>query len=219
LDRRFDRHGYDAVAAGLGRFQGSAVQILQEDSIRQALDLEKEPVELRDRYGTRSLFGRNVLKARRLVEAGVRFVTVGLTGWDTHANNFVQLRGTLLPQLDLALSTLLWDLDERGMLESTIVCCCGEFGRTPTVNGAGGRDHWSRAFSVLLAGGGFRPGLVYGATDNHGGEPIADACTPADLFATLLAALGIDHQAVVTTPSGRPMQLVKNARVLQNIRM
>jgi uncharacterized protein (DUF1501 family) len=200
------------------RFQDKAVQVLREDSIRRALDIELEQAEVRERYGDRTRFGQNVLKARRLIEAGARFVTVGFSGWDTHVNNFPQLRTNLLPQLDRALSALVSDLDERGLLESTIVCCCGEFGRTPLVNGAAGRDHWSRAFSVLLAGGGFRSGVVHGATDQNGGEPIADACTPADLFATLLNALGIDHKTVVTTVSGRPMQLVQEARLLHEIR-
>lgn len=219
FDQRFDKLSYDPVAAGLERFQDDAVEVLQADSIRRALDVETEAAELRERYGSRSRFGQKVLKARRLIEAGARFVTVGLGGWDTHSNNFSQLRNALLPQLDRALSALISDLEERGMLDSTIVCCCGEFGRTPRVNGAAGRDHWSRSFSVLLAGAGFRRGLVHGATDEQGEEPVSDACTPADLFATLLDALGIDHRASVTSASGRPMPLVKDGEVIRDVRV
>lgn len=218
FDQRFDDYESDVTASSLKRIQKSAVQVLKGDAIRKALDLESEPQTLRERYGFRSRLGRNVLQARRLVEAGARFVTVGFNGWDTHSDNFVQLRNVLLPQLDAALGTLISDLDERGMLKETVVCCCGEFGRTPQVNGLKGRDHWSRAFSVFLAGRGFQPGKIHGATDDQGGEPNADACTPADLFATLLDTLGVDLKNTLTTPSGRPMQLVKGAQVIRGIR-
>lgn len=218
FDRQFDDLEYDSVASGLKRVQNSAVQILQADTIRKALDLNLEPAGMRDQYGSRSPFGQNVLKARRLIEAGSRFVTVGFNGWDTHSNNFAQLRNLLLPQLDRALATLVSDLSERGLLEETIVCCCGEFGRAPRVNGQRGRDHWSRAFSVFLAGSGFRPGVVHGATDAQGGEPISGACTPPDLFATLLDALGVDDRTALTTPSGRPLPLVNEAALLREIR-
>lgn len=218
FDERFDDFESDVTASSLKRIQKNAVQVLKADAIRKALDTESEPEQMRDRYGSRSLLGRNVLQARRLIEAGARFVTVGFNGWDTHADNFVQLRTALLPQLDGALAALVSDLDERGLLKETIVCCCGEFGRTPQVNGQKGRDHWSRAFSVFLAGGGFQQGKIHGATDEQGGEPVADPCTPADLFATLLDALGVDFKAVLKTPSGRPMQLVKDARVIHEIR-
>jgi hypothetical protein len=218
FDERFNDYESDLTASSLKRIQKNAVQVLKGDAIRKALDVELEPQSLREQYGFRSRLGRHVLQARRLVEAGARFVTVGFSGWDTHSDNFVQLRNTLLPQLDAALGTLVSDLDERGLLKETIVCCCGEFGRTPQVNGQKGRDHWSRAFSVFLAGSGLQAGKIHGATDDQGGEPIADPCTPADLFATLLDAMGVDLKTVIATPSGRPMQLVKGAQVIRAIR-
>lgn len=210
FDRRLDDLEPDATAVGLRRFQKNAVRTLEEDALRKAIDLETEEQSTRERYGRRSSLGQDVLRARRLVEAGSRFVTVGFDGWDTHTNNFAQLRNTLLPQLDAALSALLTDLQDRGRLDSTAVCCVGEFGRTPAVNGQAGRDHWSRCFSVMLAGAGLRPGVVHGATDRNGREPVSDPCSPQDLFATLLNILGIDHQATLLTPAGRPMPLVKD---------
>lgn len=217
FDRGLDDLEYDPIASGLRRFQQSAVRTLQEDRLRKALDLSAEPPEIRRRYGERSQLGQDLLRSRRLVEAGSRFVTVGYSGWDTHTNNFAQLRNTLLPQLDAGFAALTTDLQERGLLDSTIVCCGGEFGRTPTVNGRAGRDHWSRAFSVLLAGAGLRPGLVHGATDDSGGDPVQDPCTPPDLFATLLSMIGIDPLGEITSPSGRPMPLVKGGYPIKAI--
>jgi uncharacterized protein (DUF1501 family) len=180
------------------------------------LDLENETPELRKQFG-RSAYGQNALRACRLIEAGARFVTVGTTGWDTHVDNFATLRNNLLPQLDQALASLVTSLDERGLLDSTIVCCGGEFGRTPNVNGTAGRDHWSRAMSVFLAGGGFKPGYVHGATDKLGGEPIDGKCTPADLSATILNQLGIDPTAKLTAPSGREMPVIRNGQVIKEL--
>src|SRR5262249_48708707 len=145
--------------------------------------------ELRERYGT-SGFGRSALAARRLLEAGARFVTIGLGDWDTHNNNFTRLRNTLLPQLDRGLAARLTDLDERGLLKETIVYCTGEFGRPPAVNGSAGRDHWAHSMTGLIAGGTIHRGSVYGATDGDGAEPTEAPCSPDDLSATLFAQLG-----------------------------
>src|SRR5205823_9055453 len=136
-------------------------------------------------------------------EAGVRFVTVSLGGWDTHGQNFNALSTRLLPQLDRTLATLIEDLDDRGMLENTVVYCAGEFGRTPRINQNAGRDHWARSMAVLLAGGGFRRGLAYGTTDSNGMAPATDACTPDDIAATMFSNLGIDPHQELNTPSGR----------------
>jgi hypothetical protein len=217
FDRRFDALNRDLVVSGLDTFHQQAVDVLQKDSIRRALDTEQEPQKVQEAYGQRSPLGRNALRACRLIEAGARFVTIGTTGWDTHSNNFALLRTSLLPQLDLAFSALVTELEERGLLASTIVYCCGEFGRTPQVNGTAGRDHWSRAMSALLAGGGLHAGLVYGQTDAEGGEPVLDECSPADLSATLLHRLGIDPQSTLTTPGGREMPILRDGRVLRSL--
>ena len=163
--------------AGLDRFHRQAAEILLSDRVRAALDLSREPAALRDDYG-RTPLGQGVLAARRLIEAGARFVTLGFGGWDTHGDNFGLLRNRLLPPLDKAISTLIRDLASRGLLDETIVVCAGEFGRTPRVNGSAGRDHWSRSMAVLLAGGGFPGGAAYGSTDDRGTAPTRDACSP-----------------------------------------
>jgi uncharacterized protein (DUF1501 family) len=183
------------------------------------LDLSRESAEVRGRYG-QTLFGQGCLAARRLVEVGARFVTVAAgfaAGWDTHGGNFVTLRNALLPSLDQTLSALINDLDERGLLESTIVCCTGEFGRTPKINKLAGRDHWARSMSVVLAGGGFRRGYVHGSTDGEGMAPAADPCTPDDLAATLFVRLGIDPHQELQTPGGRPVQLFREGHVLSDL--
>ena len=161
-----------------------------------------------------SSFGQGVLAARRLVEAGVRFATVSLGGWDTHVGNFAALQNTLLPELDLALSALISDLDDRGLLERTVVYCAGEFGRTPRINRTDGRDHWSRSMAVLLAGGGFRRGYAHGRTDGRGTAPAEDACSPDDVSATVFSALGIEPDNAFKTSSGRPMILFREGKVI-----
>jgi hypothetical protein len=216
FDQRFDELGTDRVAEGLRVFQQQSVEVLRRDSIRKALDLETAAKKDRELYGL-SAVGSNALRARRLIAAGVRFVTVGMEGWDTHVNNFTQLRNNLLPELDVALAGLIHDLDRRGMLDETIVCCCGEFGRTPQINGSAGRDHWSSAISVLLAGGGFKAGHVHGATDQLGNAPIEGMLSPADLAATLVHCLGIDPGATTHTPSGRTMPIVRSGKVVDSL--
>jgi uncharacterized protein (DUF1501 family) len=166
-------------------------------------------------YGTGEL-GRNALAARRLFEAGARFVTLGTTGWDTHTGNFATLR-RLLPPLDQALAALIVDLEQRGMLQDTIVICGGEFGRTPHVNAAGGRDHWSRTMSVLMSGGGLKSGYVHGTSDSRGFDPTDDDCSPDDLAATLLTLLGFSANYQMHTLSGRPVELFKNGSVISQI--
>lgn len=204
LDGQFAQYDRANLSRALSSFEAQAVDILRSNKTRQALDLESEPEASRTRYGN-AWAGRGLLAARRLVEAGVGFVTVAISGWDTHANNFGQLRTVLLPQLDRALAALLVDLDERGLARDTLVYCAGEFGRTPLVNGQAGRDHWSRSMSVLVAAGGLPRGCAYGATDDKGMEPTADRCSPADVNATLLSLLGVSSQAAMTTRSGRPI--------------
>jgi hypothetical protein len=216
FDARFRALDNADVPASLDRFQQQALDILRSDRTRLAFDLDRETEALRDSYGP-TPFGRSVLTARRLIEAGARFVTVGLGGWDTHANNFGTLRNQLLPQLDRALGALVSDLNERRLLESTIVYCVGEFGRTPRVNSAGGRDHWARAMAAFLAGGPLRGGQAYGATDRLGQAPETPPCSPADISATIFHALGIEPSHEVLTTSGRRMMVFREGKVLEGL--
>lgn len=204
------------LADGLDAFHRQALDILRSDRTRNAFDLDQESAPLRQRYGTNS-FGQGALAARRLVEAGVRFVTISIGGWDTHSQNFQNLRTRLLPQLDQTLSALIEDLDTRGLLDSTIVYCAGEFGRTPRINRNTGRDHWARSMAVVLAGGGFQRGCAYGTTDREGMAPATNACTPDDLAATIFHNLGLDPHQELMTPTGRPIQLFREGRVLPQL--
>jgi hypothetical protein len=211
-----DRDRSSTLADGLDAFHKKAMEILRSDRTKNAFDLDQERNETRERYGLTG-FGQGVLTARRLIEAGVRFVTIALGGWDTHGNNFDALSKTLLPQLDQTLSALLADLAGRGMLERTIVYCAGEFGRTPKINPNAGRDHWARSMAVVLAGGGFKGGYVYGKTDAQGMAPAVDACTPDDVSATLFHCLGLDPHQELMSPTGRPIQLFREGKVIEKL--
>jgi hypothetical protein len=173
-----------------------------------------EPPAVRDRYG-RTPFGQSLLLSRRLVEAGVPLITVYYTrekprrpgcaiSWDTHEDNFKDHKDKLLPDLDQALSALLEDLQQRGLLGETLVIAAGEFGRSPQINKDAGRDHWTRAYTVLWAGAGVRGGLVHGASDRNGVAPVGQPATPADLAASLYHALGVDLHTEVIDRQGRP---------------
>ena len=212
--RQIDASG--DLADGLDVFHKEALDILRSDRTKIAFNLAREPQSVRDRYGA-TPFGQGALAARRLVEAGVRFVTVSLGGWDTHQQNFETLSKRLLPQLDQTLSALLEDLAGRGMLDRTVVYCAGEFGRTPKINKTAGRDHWARSMAVVLAGGGFKAGHVHGSTDSQGMAPATDPCTPDDLSATLFHLLGIDPHTELSTPTGRPIQLFREGTVVDKL--
>lgn len=170
-----------------------------------AFDYRKETQATIDKYGD-SGFGRSCLVARRLLETGVPAIEVSLDGWDTHVNNF-ELHSALAKPLDQAFAALLDDLKQRKLLDSTIVLCGGEFGRTPRINPLTGRDHWTRGFSLVMAGGGLRKGVVVGATDPAGEKPPTDPVRPRDVFATVYELLGIDRTQVFDTPQGRPVKL------------
>jgi hypothetical protein len=174
---------------------------------RRAFDIQAESVRLRDEYGRHSL-GQSCLMARRLVEAGVRCVTIDHSNWDTHDNNFSTLRRELLPALDTSLAALFRDLADRGRLQSTLVIVTGEFGRTPRINRNAGRDHWGPAFTVLLGGGGIRGGRVLGRTDARAQRPVGEAHGPENLCATMYRLLGIDANEEFLTPEGRPVRVV-----------
>jgi hypothetical protein len=217
FDRTFRSvdHSTDLVD-GLDAFHKQALEILRSDRTKKAFDLNAETPALRDRYG-KNAFGQGALAARRLVEAGVRFVTLTVGGWDTHGQNFQTLSKRLLPQVDQTLSALVQDLSERGLLDRTIVYCAGEFGRTPKINKSAGRDHWARSMAVVLAGGGFRHGYVHGKTDSQGMAPTLDPCTPDDVSATLFHCLGIDPALELRTPTGRPVALFREGHVVEKL--
>jgi hypothetical protein len=177
----------------------------------KAFDVSREPLALRRAYGENP-FGRACLAARRLTEVGVRCVEVTLGGWDTHANNHALCRD-LVATLDPAFAALLRDLRERHLLDRTLVVCMGEFGRTPTINRAGGRDHWPSGFSLALAGGGVRGGQVVGKTDPEGAAGPRDPVTVGDLHATVLTAVGIDPKKVGQTPIGRTVRFAEGKPV------
>lgn len=216
VDRRMQALDASPLPRQLGLFRREALEILRSDKINKALDLDRESAVRRNGYGIGSL-GRSALAAGRLIAAGARFVTIEFGGWDTHQNNFTQLKTTLLPQLDQALASLIEDLQQRGLLDETIVYCTGEFSRTPQVNGLAGRDHWSRSMTALLAGGGIRQGFVYGATDNEGNDPTESACSPDDLSATIFHQLGFPPTQIVQTQSGRPVPIFRNGRVMEGL--
>ncbi len=213
----------------LQQFVDQAYGLLESKTLQSALDITQEDVRLRERYGMsaepkrdgdhsaalaggRELRGQNLLLARRLVEAGVPFVNVQDfrqqgQNWDSHRDNFDQHRRFLLPPTDQSLSALIEDLDDRGLLDSTLVVALGEFGRTPQINGNAGRDHWPDCYTILLAGGDVRGGAVLGSSDRIGAYPETDPVTPADLAATIYWRFGIDPQQTVPDQTGRPHRL------------
>jgi hypothetical protein len=198
--------------AGMNGFQERAFRLLSSAATQQAFQVGRETNQTRDAYG-RNIYGQSVLLARRLIEAGTRVVSIAWAPdanatWDTHGNNFKRLKGELLPQLDMAVSSLLDDLVERGMLERTLVVVMGEFGRSPRINAAAGRDHWNFCYGLMLAGGGIKPGFVYGASDKTGALPADKPVLPAEIVATIYEALGIPSTMEVHDSLNRPYTLV-----------
>jgi uncharacterized protein (DUF1501 family) len=224
----FARRVDAASAAAHERFITKALK-LQNSPALKAFDLTQEKQAVLQAYGIPSappkegeeapavpVFAKACLMARRLVENGVRFVEVTLDGWDTHSDNFNQVAG-LCGQLDPAFAALIGDLSTRGMLDDTLVICLGEFGRTPKINDQTGRDHWSEAFSGVLAGGGIKGGQVIGATDDRG-EHIKDRSIKVpDLYATLLSAMGVDPAKSYRTPEARPIKLAEKGQVVAGL--
>ncbi len=189
------------TARAVDSFYNRAYTLLSSTDARAAFDLKKEKEELRNSYG-RNQFGQSLLLSRRLVESGVRFVTCSLGGWDNHSQIHSQLKGGVLPIFDQGFSAFIADLSQRGLLERTLVVVMGEFGRTPIINKDGGRDHYPRVFSLVLAGGGIKGGNVVGASDARGMEPASDPVRPEDLAATIYHALGIDYTQSISSPEG-----------------
>lgn len=202
-----------------------AYRLVTSREAKAAFDLNAESPATRNRYGRKTI-GQSTLLARRLIERGVPFVTVNNRGWDTHKDVVTRLRDGytgakkpvgLIPSLDLALSALLRDLKDRGLLDETLVVVMGEFGRTPKLNTTAGRDHWPRVFSVLMAGGGVRGGQVIGASDATGEQPHEHPVTPNDLVRTIYALLGIDPDHELHTADGRPVQVNQGGEVISQL--
>ena len=201
-----------------------ALDLLSGREGRAAFDLGQESDKTRDRYG-RSRFAQSILLARRLVESGVSLVQVNWTrikdyenqgGWDTHKKHCESLKKMLMPTMDQAFTALLSDLDERGLLDETLVVWIGEFGHTPKFNRNAGRDHWGNAFSIALAGGGIRGGIVHGATDNHAAYPLEGAVRPRDILATIFHCLGYHPETQIRDPFGRPIP-ISRGHVIESI--
>ena len=206
-------------AGNFDRYRKMAYSLLSSPDIHRALDLQREDRALRDSYGM-TLFGQSCLLARRLVEAGSKFVTVFWDefaylncDWDTHWNQDHRLRGWLLPGFDAAFSGLLLDLEHRGLLDETLVLWMSEHGRTPRFNRNAGRDHWSRVYSIALAGGGVGRGQVVGSSDRLGGDVVDTPVSPKDVLATILHLLGIDPHTTIPDRLGRPLQVAGTGRV------
>ena len=215
FDETRRHHDHAAKAQSYDRHQQMAFSLLTSSKLHDALDVNREPAALRERYGM-TLFGQSCLAARRLVEAGSRFVTVfwdayeifAGCAWDTHANHYPRLKEYLLPGMDLAFSALLMDLDDRGLLDETLVLWISEHGRTPQIDSkpkGAGRHHWSRAYSAALAGGGVARGKVVGSTDSTGGDVADTPVSPKDILASALHVLGIDSHTTVPSLDGRPV--------------
>lgn len=199
-----------ASVQGFGGYHEQAFQLLTSPAVRSAFDVAQEPIPLRERYG-QTPFGQGCLLARRLVEAGVSLVTVNWERddayWDTHSDNFNLHKKKLLPNMDQGFSALLLDLEERGLLDETLIVWLGEFGRTPTINKNAGRDHWAACNTVVLAGAGLRGGRIHGASDRQAAYPARDPVGPEDLAATIYHLLGIDTHRMLLNPEGQPVPL------------
>jgi hypothetical protein len=216
----FDKMRRDAdatgTAQGMDRFYQQAFEIVTGAAAREAFDINKEEAKARDRYG-RHTWGQSCLLARRLVEAGVTFVTIDMGGWDTHSNNFNTLKNENLPKLDQAFSALVEDLAQRGLEKKVVVFATGEFGRTPRVNGSAGRDHWPGANSVAFAGGGLKMGQAVGATDRRGEYPAESPYGPQDVLATVYHVLGIDYRHVFVDDGNRPVPIANYGKPIAQL--
>lgn len=219
LDAAFDEREKDSsLLKGLDRFSQRAHDILSSPRASRAFDISQEPASVAKLFSDNPL-GQSCLLATRLVEAGVRFVSVDHGGWDTHDNNFPQLKDKLLPELDGGLSGLLTALELKGLLKTTAVFVAGEFGRTPKISRQrAGRDHYPRAMFVLLAGGGMKGGQVIGASDAKAEAPAkGDGISPDDVAASFYHSLGIDARKEYHTPTGRPIAIVRNGKIVREL--
>ena len=193
-----------------------AYNLIASEDARRAFNIHAEPDSVRDAYG-RTQLGQCALLARRLVEAGCRFVGVDAPGWDVHFNCFPSLKTDLIPYADRAFSALVTDLEQRGLLDETLVVMMGEMGRTPRINAQAGRDHWSMAQTIIFAGGGTIPGQVIGATDKHASAVIGTPVGVNDLLRTISVLMGINPDRTYLGPLGRPVPIVDGGHVIEGL--
>ncbi|MGV3659824.1 MAG: DUF1501 domain-containing protein [Prosthecobacter sp.] len=215
VDEHFRTQEKSDGLEAMDKFYSAAYNLISSQKAREAFDLNAEPAKLRDEYG-RNAAGQRFLLARRLVEAGTRMVSVNYGSWDHHSN----IKGSFdnqAPQFDQAFARLIRDLDERGMLDTTLVLVSSEFGRTPKINSTNGRDHYPRVFSVAMAGGGVKKGFVYGKSDALGGEPDEDAVGPEDLARTMYRLLGINASKRIVVENVRPVDIVNGGRLITEL--
>jgi uncharacterized protein (DUF1501 family) len=203
-------------AKAVSVFRQKAFDLMTSPEAKRAFDIHSESAKLRDEYG-RTTLGQSCLMARRLVEAGVRCVTIEHSNWDTHDNNFVVLKNELLPALDSGMSTLFRDLTDRGLLQKTLVIVTGEFGRTPRINKNAGRDHWGPSFTVLMGGGGVQGGRIVGASDDRAERPADKPHGPENLAATMYHLLGVNGNQEFHTPEGRPVKIVNDGKIMREL--
>lgn len=203
-------------AAAMGTYYQKARDLMTSPEARKAFNIQAEPAPVRESYGM-SQIGQSALLGRRLIEAGCRFVGIDAPGWDVHFNCFPSLQGDLIPPADKAFAALIMDLEQRGLLDSTLVVMMGEMGRTPRVNAQAGRDHWSMAQCILFAGGGVKPGQIIGSTDAQAAAPTSDPVSIADLLRTIHTLLGIDADKEYDDPLGRPVPLVSGGKLIPGL--
>jgi hypothetical protein len=215
VDEHFSTLEKSDALDGMDSFYQRAYSMLSSEKARAAFSISDEPDKLRDDYG-RNAAGQRMLLSRRLVEAGVRFVSLTYGGWDHH-DNIKNAMTSQMPQFDQAFAALIRDLDKRGMLDSTLVMVTTEFGRTPKINNTAGRDHYPKVFSIILAGGGVKRGIVHGSSDATGGEPDSNPLSVPDLAATVYNQLGIDSNKVLYAPGPRPIAIVKDGNVIKEL--
>jgi uncharacterized protein (DUF1501 family) len=199
----------------MNTFYERAYSLVSSQQAREAFNIEAETPAMRDRYG-RNQAGQRLLMARRLVGAGVRFVTLTYGGWDMHNNITQGMRGSM-PALDQGLHALITDLEEQGLLASTLIMVSSEFGRTPKINQTAGRDHWPKVFSVMLAGGGIKGGMIYGMSNSTASEPDADPVGPEDLATTIYHQLGIVADKELMAPGDRPIEIVDGGKLVKGL--
>jgi hypothetical protein len=215
VNKEFNTRQKSDSLDSMNSFYQNAYDIINSPKATEAFDLNKEDDKVKENYGKNSA-GMRLLLSRRLIEAGVRFVTVTYGGWDHH-DNIASNMNSQLPSFDKAFSALINDLDEKGLLDSTLVCVSTEFGRTPKINPTAGRDHWPKVFSTVMAGGGIKKGASYGSSNDTASEPQDDPVNVEDWGATIYHLLGIDHNKHLIAPGNRPVKIIDNGNIITSI--
>ena len=215
VNNHFRQRESDPSLDAVDTFYDRAYSLVSSQAAREAFDIEKEEAATRDAYG-RNTAGARMLLSRRLVEAGVRFVTMTYGGWDMHDNIHSGMKRNL-PAFDQGYAQLITDLEQRGLLDSTLVCVATEFGRTPKINGTGGRDHWPKVFSISMAGGGIKRGTVYGKSNSTASEPEDNPLSVEDWATTMYHCLGITADKELIAPGNRPIEIVNGGTVCKDL--